>query len=89
MQFQLCFFFSDAFLRSRSETDHEATAIVKAQFMTLWDGLTTEADCNILIMGATNRPMDVDPAFRRRMPCMLQLSLPVSKYQYFQLDSDQ
>lgn len=32
--------FSDSFLRSRSSTDHEATAMMKAQFMSLWDGLS-------------------------------------------------
>ena len=69
--------FIDAFLRSRDQSDHESTAMVKAQFMSLWDGLCTDSTCKVLIMGATNRPMDVDPAFRRRMPCMLQISLPV------------
>ncbi|XP_061449139.1 outer mitochondrial transmembrane helix translocase-like isoform X3 [Rhineura floridana] len=29
----------DAFLRNRSEADHEATAMMKAEFMSLWDGL--------------------------------------------------
>lgn len=29
----------DSFLRSRSSTDHEATAMMKAQFMSLWDGM--------------------------------------------------
>ncbi|XP_067927866.1 outer mitochondrial transmembrane helix translocase-like [Watersipora subatra] len=66
----------DAFLRSRDASDHESTAMVKAQFMSLWDGLCTDAGSKVLIMGATNRPMDVDPAFRRRMPCMLQIGMP-------------
>merc|ERR1712038_1201593 len=29
----------DSFLRTRSSEDHEATAMMKAQFMSLWDGL--------------------------------------------------
>lgn len=28
----------DSFLRARSANDHEATAMMKAQFMSLWDG---------------------------------------------------
>ena len=28
----------DSFLRSRNTHDHEATAMMKAQFMSLWDG---------------------------------------------------
>ena len=32
------FNFLDSFLRMRDKTDHEATAMMKAQFMSLWDG---------------------------------------------------
>lgn len=33
----------ESFLRNRSSHDHEATAMMKAQFMSLWDGLDTSA----------------------------------------------
>lgn len=33
-----CFYLLDSFLRMRDKTDHEATAMMKAQFMSLWDG---------------------------------------------------
>lgn len=66
----------DSFLRSRNSHDHEATAMVKAQFMTLWDGLETDTDCQVIIMGATNRPRDVDRAILRRMPAMYSISSP-------------
>lgn len=66
----------DSFLRSRDSHDHEATAMVKAQFMTLWDGLETDTDCQVIVMGATNRPRDVDRAILRRMPAMYSISLP-------------
>jgi len=80
MERHIVWSFTDAFLRSRGSDDHESTAIIKAQFMSLWDGLATDHDCQVLIMGATNRPNDVDPAFRRRMPCMFRIGLPVSNY---------
>lgn len=32
------FIFLDSFLRMRDKADHEATAMMKAQFMSLWDG---------------------------------------------------
>ncbi|KAL7990441.1 hypothetical protein Chor_013871 [Crotalus horridus] len=38
----------DSFLRSRSSSDHEATAMMKAQFMSLWDGLDTDFNCQAL-----------------------------------------
>lgn len=66
----------DSFLRSRDSHDHEATAMVKAQFMTLWDGLETDTESQVIVMGATNRPRDVDRAILRRMPAMYSISLP-------------
>ena len=38
---------SDSFLRNRSSMDHEATAMMKAQFMSLWDGLDTAEDSQV------------------------------------------
>ena len=69
---------ADSFLRSRTSTDHEATAMMKTQFMSFWDGLVTESSCQIMIVGATNRPQDVDAAILRRMPSMFCIGLPVS-----------
>ena len=47
--------------------------------MTLWDGLaTSKVENRILIIGATNRPEDVDSAILRRMPQMFYIGLPVS-----------
>ncbi|GFY63717.1 ATPase family AAA domain-containing protein 1-B [Trichonephila inaurata madagascariensis] len=69
----------DSFLRSRDTFDHEATAMMKAQFMSLWDGLITDPDCQVIVMGATNRPQDVDRAILRRMPSMFHIGLPNPK----------
>jgi SpoVK/Ycf46/Vps4 family AAA+-type ATPase len=64
----------DSFLRERQSMDHEVTASLKAEFMTLWDGLTSSG--RILVLGATNRPNDIDSAFLRRMPKRFAVSLP-------------
>ena len=45
----------DSLLRSRDTHDHEATAMIKAQFMQMWDGLETSTE-SVVVMGATNRP---------------------------------
>ncbi|XP_059156523.1 outer mitochondrial transmembrane helix translocase-like isoform X2 [Physella acuta] len=66
----------DSFLRSRSSTDHEATAMMKTQFMSLWDGLTTDPTVRVMVMGATNRPQDVDAAILRRMPSQFYVGMP-------------
>ena len=68
----------DSFLRTRTGNDHEATLMIKTQFMSFWDGLVTNPDCQIIIMGATNRPQDVDAAILRRMPCTFKIGMPVS-----------
>ncbi|KAK9471686.1 P-loop containing nucleoside triphosphate hydrolase protein [Dipodascopsis tothii] len=64
----------DSFLRERQKMDHEVTSMLKAEFMTLWDGLTS--DGRILVLGATNRPNDIDSAFLRRMPKRFAVRLP-------------
>ncbi|KAH8827709.1 AAA-domain-containing protein [Flagelloscypha sp. PMI_526] len=70
----------DCFLRSRSDArsgggEHEAMSMVKSEFMTSWDGLLS-SDEGIMILGATNRPQDIDPAILRRMPKKYSVPLP-------------
>ncbi|MEE6485511.1 hypothetical protein FKM82_014311 [Ascaphus truei] len=69
----------DSFLRSRSSSDHEATAMMKAQFMSLWDGLDTDYSCQVIVMGATNRPQDLDTAIMRRMPTRFHINQPAMR----------
>uniref|UniRef100_A0A0K8TS53 Putative aaa+-type atpase n=1 Tax=Tabanus bromius TaxID=304241 RepID=A0A0K8TS53_TABBR len=66
----------DSFLRSRNTNDHEATAMMKTQFMMLWDGLNSESGSTVIVMGATNRPQDLDKAILRRMPSQFHVGLP-------------
>ncbi|XP_014883049.1 outer mitochondrial transmembrane helix translocase [Poecilia latipinna] len=82
IKIQPCIIFIDeieSFLRNRSSLDHEATAMMKAQFMSLWDGLDTSLTTQVMVMGATNRPQDVDPAILRRMPATFHVGLPNAK----------
>lgn len=79
MKLEPCIIFIDeidTFLRSRDSHDHEATAMMKAQFMILWDGLISAKHCRVIVMGATNRPNDVDKAILRRLPAMFQINRP-------------
>ncbi|KAI4174309.1 MAG: hypothetical protein LQ343_002448 [Gyalolechia ehrenbergii] len=70
----------DAVLGQRRSSEHEANGMVKAEFMTLWDGLTSANSSGesqrILVLGATNRIQDIDEAILRRMPKKFSVSLP-------------
>ncbi|KAL3087231.1 hypothetical protein niasHT_020494 [Heterodera trifolii] len=65
----------DSVLRDRHKQDHEVTAVMKAQFMALWDGFLS-SDSAVIIIGATNRPQDVDNAILRRLPLKIHVPLP-------------
>ncbi|OAP60002.1 hypothetical protein AYL99_05004 [Fonsecaea erecta] len=70
----------DAVLGTRHSGEHEASGMVKAEFMTHWDGLASSSTSGrpqrILILGATNRLQDIDDAILRRMPKKFPISLP-------------
>nr|KAF6454790.1 ATPase family AAA domain containing 1 [Rousettus aegyptiacus] len=53
--------------------------MMKAQFMSLWDGLDTDHSCQVIVMGATNRPQDLDSAIMRRMPTRFHINQPALK----------
>lgn len=52
------------------------SAMMKTQFMMLWDGLATTPGATIIVMGATNRPKDLDRAILRRMPAQFVIGSP-------------
>ncbi|KAF4555518.1 ATPase-like protein 14 [Elsinoe fawcettii] len=72
----------DAVLGQRRSGEHEASGMVKAEFMTHWDGLTsansTGQSQRICILGATNRIQDIDEAILRRLPKKFPISLPTA-----------
>ena len=72
----------DAVLGTRRSGEHEASGMVKAEFMTHWDGLASTNAAGqpqrILVLGATNRIQDIDDAILRRMPKKFPVALPTT-----------
>ncbi|KAJ9267614.1 hypothetical protein DTO212C5_5853 [Paecilomyces variotii] len=70
----------DAVLGTRRSGEHEASGMVKAEFMTHWDGLTSANSMGepqrVMVLGATNRIQDIDEAILRRMPKKFPVTLP-------------
>jgi len=59
-------------------SEHEATAMLRSQFLTLWDGLLSPsaASTPVVVIAATNRPNHVDPAILRRLPLAFTVEMP-------------
>ena len=66
----------DAFLGTRRDLDCGTEVTMKAQFLTLWDGLTTDTTARVLILAATNRRDAIDPAILRRLPVQFEFPFP-------------
>jgi SpoVK/Ycf46/Vps4 family AAA+-type ATPase len=66
----------DSLLTSRSSDESEASRRVKTEFLVQLDGVGTGKFETVVIVGATNRPQELDEAARRRMLVRLYIPLP-------------
>ncbi|CAN1172809.1 Outer mitochondrial transmembrane helix translocase [Linum perenne] len=67
----------DSLLGARGgSNEHEATRRMRNEFMAAWDGLRSKDSQRIIILGATNRPFDLDDAVIRRLPRRIYVDLP-------------
>ncbi|XP_023238400.1 fidgetin-like protein 1 [Centruroides sculpturatus] len=66
----------DSLLTRRSESEHESSRRIKTEFLVQLDGTTTNGDERLLLIGATNRPQELDDAVRRRLAKRLYVPLP-------------
>lgn len=68
----------DSLLSARTDADQESSRRIKTEFLVQLDGANTFGgeEARILIIGATNRPDDLDEAVRRRLAKRLYIPLP-------------
>ena len=58
----------ESILSKRKEDENDAMKRLKTEFLIQFDGVGSSEENRILIIGATNRPFDLDPAVIRRLP---------------------
>ena len=66
----------DSLLSQRSDEDRESSRRLKTEFFVQMDGCGNSTDERILLIGATNRPQELDDAARRRFVKRLYIPLP-------------
>jgi katanin p60 ATPase-containing subunit A1 len=66
----------DSIARKRSESDDETSRRVKTELLTAMDGLKSRGGGSVMVLGATNRPDELDDAFLRRFEKRVHIPLP-------------
>jgi SpoVK/Ycf46/Vps4 family AAA+-type ATPase len=66
----------DSLLTQRASGENEASRRIKTEFLIQLDGAGSSEDEKILVLGATNRPQELDEAARRRFMKRLYIPLP-------------
>jgi SpoVK/Ycf46/Vps4 family AAA+-type ATPase len=66
----------DSLLTQRKADENEASRRIKTEFLVQLDGTGTGGQGRVLMIGATNRPQELDEAARRRFTKRLYIPLP-------------
>lgn len=72
----------DSLLCERREGEHDASRRLKTEFLIEFDGVQSGGDDRVLVMGATNRPQELDEAVLRRFAKRVYVALPAEETRF-------
>ncbi|KAL3814899.1 hypothetical protein ACJIZ3_016167 [Penstemon smallii] len=66
----------DSIMSARTENENEASRRLKSEFLVQFDGVTSNSGDLVTVIGATNKPKELDDAVLRRLVKKIYIPLP-------------
>nr|GME17138.1 spastin [Ipomoea batatas] len=66
----------DSIMSTRTANENEASRRLKSEFLIQFDGVTSSSDDLVIVIGATNKPQELDDAVLRRLVKRIYIPLP-------------
>ncbi|KAH7519554.1 hypothetical protein FEM48_Zijuj08G0049300 [Ziziphus jujuba var. spinosa] len=66
----------DSIMSTRLANENDASRRLKSEFLIQFDGVTSNADDLVIVIGATNKPQELDDAVLRRLVKRIYVPLP-------------
>ncbi|XP_027156220.1 spastin-like isoform X2 [Coffea eugenioides] len=66
----------DSIMSVRMSNENEASRRLKSEFLIQFDGVTSNSDDLVIVIGATNKPQELDDAVLRRLVKRIYIPLP-------------
>lgn len=66
----------DSVMSARTANEHDASRRLKSEFLVQFDGVASNSDDLVIVIGATNKPQELDDAVLRRLVKRIYIPLP-------------
>ncbi|KAL9245307.1 hypothetical protein vseg_018973 [Gypsophila vaccaria] len=76
----------DSMLSAREANEHDASRRLKSEFLVQFDGVTSNSNDLVIVIGATNKPQELDDAVLRRLVKRIYIPLPDEKVRKLALE---